>query len=185
VENPLKLSTDSTYYYKYELGYKLNISSGTWRTDCNNFLLLKSTYSDLLNLPIKIIERKKQNSVDSISFVINDEFRKDNDESYYIIVINDSIEKTSKNSHFQSTYHGTIFKLKVLFIGTFSGFPYQTQDTVESEVYSVNDPASNVFEIDWKYNFEIFYYKVFNYDTLDIKNKYLYMRNNIRLVKES
>jgi hypothetical protein len=65
-----------------------------------------------------------------------------------------------------------------------SVIPYHIRDTVGSVVYNVKDQLSNKYDIEWNCDYDLFYYVVFNNDTLDIKNNYLFFRNkNSKLFK--
>lgn len=76
---------------------------------------------------------------------------------------------------------------KIILLYTCTGYnliPYHIRDTVGTSIYNVNDPNSNIFEFEWNCDYDLFYSVVFNNDTLDIKNKYLFFRNkNSKLFK--
>lgn len=172
----LTLLNDSTFNYNNSIGYKKNVSKGTWRIYGEKLLILNSLYRDLLNTPVKVFESKSQEGKDSLFFKINSKFVEDSN-CFYVIIINDSIEVVSNKPFIRSHTVGVINKIKLYYAcPNYNGVPYQIRDTVGTEVYNIKDPNLNVFEFYWNCNDELFYYEVFNYDTIDIKNKHLYFR---------
>lgn len=180
----LTLSNDSSFKFNYRIGYKKSISTGTWRTIGKKWLILKSTYKDLLNTPVKVFESKSQNGNDSLFFKINAKFV-DDSKCSYVIIINDSIEVLSNRTSVQSQAFGKIEKLKLKYAcPNYTGVPYPIRDIIGTEEYMVKDSTTNVYEFNWDVDDELFYYEVFDNDTIDIKNKYLYFRRNIaKLIK--
>jgi hypothetical protein len=168
----LTLFNDSSFHFKNRIGYKKSVSSGTWSTNDEKFLVLKSSLVDLLNTPVKVFESKRQEVKDSLFFKINSNFAGDSC-CYYIIRINDSIKILSNKTHFQSQMSGVINKLKLIYAcPDYSGIPYPVRDTVGTVEHFVTDQTLNVFKFDWNYDDELFYYEVFNFDTIEIQNKY-------------
>lgn len=180
----LTLLDDSTFQFKHRIGYQRSISTGTWRIDGENNLILKSNYMDILNTPFKVTEGKNLDEKDSIYIKISSDFVNES-ACFYVLIINDSTQIESNNSYFYFKKLSRINSLKLLYTcPDYKGIPYQIRDTVGTIVYNVNDANSNVYEFDWNCNDDLFYYEVFNNDTLDIKNKYLYFRNkNSKLFK--
>ena len=139
---------------------------------------------DILNTPFKVTEGKNLDEKDSIYIKISSDFVNES-ACFYVLIINDSTQIESNNSYFYFKKLSRINSLKLLYTcPDYKGIPYQIRDTVGTIVYNVNDANSNVYEFDWNCNDDLFYYEVFNNDTLDIKNKYLYFRNkNSKLFK--
>ncbi len=182
----LTIFNDSTFQFKHRIGYQKSISTGTWRIYGEKYLILRSNYMDILNTPFNVTEGKNLDRKDSIYIKINSDFVKDST-CFYVIIINDSTQIASNDGYFHSKRLSTINTLKLLYTcPDYKGIPYQIRDTVGTIVYNLNEPNSNEFEFDWNCDDDLFYFEVFNNDTLDIKNQYLYFRNkNSKLFKSS
>ncbi len=180
----LTLLNDSTFQFKHRIGYRLNISTGTWHTYREKYLILRSKYLDVLNTPVNVSERKTQEDNDSISFNINSQFV-EVEECHFVLILNDSIIIESSKRYFKSQRLNQIKKFKLLYAcPDYKGIPYQIRDTVGTVVYNVEETTSNEFDTEWNCDYDLFYYVIFYNDTLDIKNNYLFFRNkNSKLFK--
>lgn len=177
--NFLELKEDSTFAYTRR-GMTLEAQAfGTWKLISPKQIVLNS-HIDIENLPLEIIEKKRNLPEKTIEILVDDKFDADllhNIDYEFIINRNDTVRQ--QNPKINIPENNLLNRIKINAYYVYKDLPeiHTTRESVSTQEYEVQETQYDYYLITFPFWGSMFLYETIKNDTIDIKGNNLYWKN--------
>lgn len=177
VTNYIELKNDGTFYYQYKGGFIEKISYGKWEKGMNNKrIYVKSTITNLNNIPISVKETESNN--DHCVFIFDNPLRSNTGVKWILNIDGKNYQLNTDSLILKGTTKMCKFYLEgyLSYPDNVSLIPFPLQDRIRSETYKVKDEKNSLYHISFTHSidYSIFYYTPF-LDSLAIKRRTIFV----------
>lgn len=177
--NFLELKEDSTFVYTRR-GMTLEAQAfGRWKLISPKQIVLNSEI-DIGNLPMEVIEKKKNLPEKTIEVLVDYKFDKDllhNIDYEFIINRIDTIRQQNPKINIPENDLLNTIRINAYYVYRDLPEIHTTRESVSTQEYIVNEPENDYFLVTFPFWESMFLYETVKSDTLDIKRNYLYWRS--------
>ena len=177
VTNYIELKNNGTFYYQFKGGFIEKISYGKWEKGMNNKrIYVKSTITNLNNIPISVKETESNN--DHYVFIFDNPLRSNTGVKWILNIDGKNYQLNTDSLILKGTTKMCKFYLEgyLSYPDNVSLIPFPLQDRIRSETYKVKDEKNNLYHISFTHSidYSIFYYTPF-LDSLAIKRNRVFV----------
>lgn len=179
MSNILQLNEDSIFVYKRRVMTLEAQSIGTWKL-INPKQIVLNSHIDIENLPLKVIEKKKNLPQKTIEILVDDKFDSDLLHNIDYELITNRVDTVRQQSPiFNLPENNLLNTIKINAYYVYRNLPeiHTTRESVSTEEYEVQETQNDYYLITFPFRGSMFLYETIKNDTIDIKENKLYWKN--------